>query len=170
MPLGVWECGVTANDLDDALALVKAELFPGRDLPDLKRVTTGVSGGRGKWAGGPPPKASPERGVWYPPVRRVTQPYPAVFAADLTLLPTREGGRRTAIGSGYRSIIRLMGTSQDFGMELRCDHNIEPGATGQVEVTVWAGDLFPTVKAGDAFEIREGPTVVGRGVTGPYSK
>jgi hypothetical protein len=161
---------VTAHDLDDALNLVKADMFPGRDLPAVKNVTAGVSRGLGAWAGASPPAASSARGVWYPRRPEVTKPYPAVFEAELRVLSAAEGGRRPAIGSGYRSLIRMDGTNQDFGMELDCTTDVQPGEIGPVVVTVWAGALFPPIQPGEGFEIREGPKVVARGTTRHYVK
>jgi hypothetical protein len=60
-------CGVTAFDLEDAMALVQTTLFPGKRLPRIARVTEDVDvSAITDW---PIPLHDPPiwRGVWFPP-------------------------------------------------------------------------------------------------------
>lgn len=80
------------------------------------------------------------------------------------LLSTGEGGRRLAIQSGYRSLIRFDGSNVDFGVELELDElPLAPGASGAALLSLWAADEPPEVAAGQRFELREGTRVVGHG-------
>ncbi len=67
--------------------------------------------------------------------------------------------------SGYRSLARFRGSEVDLGFELTLDSDrLEPGASGEGELSFWATDHVPAFEPGDPFEMREGERVVGRGV------
>ena len=84
--------------------------------------------------------------------------------AKLRLLPVEEGGRKTAIRSGYRSLIRFHGSDTDFGFQLDLDAGeLAPGDSGYGELSFWAAVELPSIKDIDEFEIREGSRVVGYG-------
>jgi hypothetical protein len=56
----------------------------------------------------------------------------------------------------------------DFGFELELDQTIAPGgiapgASGQAQISLWAIDDMPTLRTGQAFQVREGARVIGRG-------
>src|SRR5262245_59133763 len=86
------------------------------------------------------------------------------FLAQLTLLTSKNGGRASPLGDGYRSLIRFNRSHHVFGMQLNLPGTLGPGQTGEVEVRVLAPDELPLLKPGDGFDILEGLRVVGHGV------
>jgi len=91
-----------------------------------------------------------------------------VATARVRLLTAGEGGRRSPILSGYRSLLRFDSTEVDFGFELELESGLErngldPGGSGNVKLSMWATEHLPTLSPGTAFEIREGHRVVGHG-------
>jgi len=87
-----------------------------------------------------------------------------VLTAEVHLLPASEGGRTSAIRSGYRGICRI-GTSPIFiGFELELDAvSLAPGEKGVGQLSFWAEDQLPDVPTGTSLEIREGRNIVGIG-------
>jgi translation elongation factor EF-Tu-like GTPase len=84
------------------------------------------------------------------------------FDADLRLLPASEGGRETALRSGYRSIARFGGiNSEPWGVEITLDLRAEvaPGESALVHVTAWADPPLPT--GGTEILLYEGARLVG---------
>ena len=70
--------------------------------------------------------------------------------------------------SGYRSLLRLQGSSIDFGFELTLDTSsgadgIKPGCAGSGHLMFWALDELPMLEKGQRFEIYEGTRVIGFG-------
>ncbi len=87
-----------------------------------------------------------------------------LMRATVALVPTDQGGRATAIESGYRSLIRFDGTRGYFGFELTLDGPfLAPGARGGALLAFWAVDDLPKLSAGRGFELLEGRRVVGHG-------
>jgi translation elongation factor EF-Tu-like GTPase len=87
---------------------------------------------------------------------------------QLDLLPTSAGGRSTAVLSGYRSLLRFVESTTDFGFELELDtitnpNGIAPGSSGSGRISFWAAEQLPHLFQGQRFEIREGQRVVGHG-------
>jgi len=82
----------------------------------------------------------------------------------ISLLSTEEGGRTTDIRSGYRSLLRFSGTTNDIGYELTLDDvALAPGGKGTATLTFWAGDLLPALFNGQIFDLREGTKIIGYG-------
>jgi len=86
--------------------------------------------------------------------------------AEVHALPTSEGGRKSAMLSGYRP-------SHDFGKsghlndglhEYPASGRIEPGSSGRAHIWLLAADEnFGLLSVGDTFTVQEGGRVVGRG-------
>jgi translation elongation factor EF-Tu-like GTPase len=90
-----------------------------------------------------------------------------IFHADIRLLDTAHGGRRTPLCSGYRSLIRFGESDSDLGAEITFDpealpEGIAPGNVGRVTISTWA-DAPANLASGQVFELREGHGVVGSG-------
>jgi translation elongation factor EF-Tu-like GTPase len=86
------------------------------------------------------------------------------FDADLRLLPTAEGGRETALRSGYRSTVRFGGADGEmWGVEITLGERTElaPGESALVSMTAWADPPPPSV--GTAIRLYEGARLVGAG-------
>ncbi|KAB2807705.1 EF-Tu C-terminal domain-related protein [Phaeocystidibacter luteus] len=90
------------------------------------------------------------------------------FIAQLSYLPTGDGGRQTPARSGYRPHIefdhipgkRTTGMQRFIGQEW-----VEPGQTVEAEITVVSPKFFSgKIQVGDTFTFDEGPRVVGTGV------
>ncbi len=84
----------------------------------------------------------------------------SAFTAQVYLLSAKEGGRRTAIGTGYRPQFYLRTADVVGDMDFGQVGTAVPGQT--VEVTVALGRPTP-VEAGLGFAIREGGRTVGAG-------
>jgi hypothetical protein len=83
----------------------------------------------------------------------------------LRLLGSEEGGRSSAIRSGYCSLIHFNSVDGDFGCELTIPgDSLSPGGVAAVTATIWAGDQLPDLEDGTLFELREGGRVVGTGL------
>ena len=83
----------------------------------------------------------------------------------LRLLQTSEGGRRSPIRNGYSAVARFGHDETDFGFVLSMDRDeLAPGDEASGTVEIWAGEYLPHLEPGAPFEVREGPSVVGRGV------
>ena len=85
------------------------------------------------------------------------------------LLPTEDGGRSGPIRTGHRSLMRLEGTTLDFGFELElgldCSATgLAPGVSGDALLHLWAAEELPDVPPGRKLEIREGGRIVGTGI------
>ena len=83
------------------------------------------------------------------------------FEAQLTLLPTEQGGRRTPIRSGYmpnwwiptpegRDLVSA-------ALELIDGDEMRPGETGVVRVFPFAPELWRHLDVGTGIEMTEGP-------------
>ena len=91
---------------------------------------------------------------------------PHDIEAEVHALSTREGGRKTAMLSGYRP-------SHDFGRnghlndgmhEYPNGGRIEPGASGRALIWLLAADENQgLLSIGDEFTVQEGSRIVGRG-------
>lgn len=89
------------------------------------------------------------------------------IVADLYLLPTNAGGRRTGVGQGYRPRLYLADVSTDCSFDLAGDDEIFPGDKTEVKLRL----LFPEgakkfedkLSVGAQFELREGGRVVATG-------
>ena len=90
----------------------------------------------------------------------------AAFRADLTLLTPDEGGRRTPIRSGYRSMMRFGSKSSDppWGVTITFSQpvRLKPGDEAEVHVATWADDE-PVVTPGMTIYVCEGSRIVGTG-------
>jgi hypothetical protein len=70
--------GVTADSLDDALALVRQTVFGDAPLPPVRQVYEHVDTAMlTMWHIGPNSLPPTERGVWYPPIGRPIEMEPA---------------------------------------------------------------------------------------------
>lgn len=91
-----------------------------------------------------------------------------LIEVKIALLASKDGGRVSALSSGYRSLLRFEGCDVDFGFELEFapdQHRdgLNPGESGLARLSIWAVDELPALVAGQQFEIREGLRVVGYG-------
>jgi elongation factor Tu len=82
------------------------------------------------------------------------------FAAEVYLLSTAEGGRRTAFGSGYRPQFYFRTSDVSGLVELRAGGVGRPGESVELEVTL-GRPIAMTVGLG--FAIREGNRTIGAG-------
>ena len=86
------------------------------------------------------------------------------FHVTIRLLSTCKGGRRSAIKSGYRSLIRFDNSDDDFGFELTLEvDSLVPGEVANGTISIWASEYLPQISVGQSFEVREGSRVVGHG-------
>ena len=84
-------------------------------------------------------------------------------SAKIALLATQEGGRKTPISTGYRSMCRFRGV--DFSGTVQLPKSQSAMQPGQSEVTVDLRLEQPVaLENGQSFEIREAGKTVGRGV------
>lgn len=88
--------------------------------------------------------------------------------AELTLLSTEEGGRRTAIASGYRPNHVFEGTGDQghwFGQIVFDGDPMEPGESGPVSVDfMYRPGLRKYLAPGTQWRIQEGARLVGTAV------
>jgi translation elongation factor EF-Tu-like GTPase len=85
--------------------------------------------------------------------------------ATIQLLASDDGGRHSALRSGYRSLLRFENSEEDFGFELTLDDDsLRPGESGSGTISIWAEEGLPELSAGQRFEVKEGNRVVGNGV------
>jgi len=82
------------------------------------------------------------------------------FTADVLLLPTTEGGRRTPVTTGYRPQFYLRTASVSGVVDLAPAASAAPGERLSMAVTV---DKPVAVHRGLSFVIREGGKTVGAG-------
>ena len=88
-------------------------------------------------------------------------------SARVEFVPTQDGGRRSAVLSGYRPLLRFDGSDELFGLvEMHFDDptSVAPGASGLARVGFGAPEILPRLRADDQFEVLEGNRVVARGL------
>jgi translation elongation factor EF-Tu-like GTPase len=87
------------------------------------------------------------------------------FPVHIKLLSTADGGRKAALRSGYRSLIRFTDAQDDIGFQLDLigASDLAPGAEAEGVASVWAENVLPSQLKGRRFEVREGGRVVGQG-------
>jgi len=79
----------------------------------------------------------------------------------LALISTEDGGRQSAIVSGYRSLIRFVDSEAVYGVEIDLDGKVlEPGSAGVASAYIWAASSCPNEIR---FDLLEGARVVGTG-------
>jgi translation elongation factor EF-Tu-like GTPase len=84
--------------------------------------------------------------------------------AEITFLTPDEGGRQTAVFSGYRGQFYYRGEDHDAIQEYLDAKRVHPGETATAQLHFLHPELFiDRIGAGDDFEIREGLRVVARG-------
>ena len=94
-------------------------------------------------------------------------PFAAFIDAEIRLLTPEEGGRRSAISSGYRCncwVGHMSGESpayNDATVHLVGVDSIEPGETGRARVQPHFPDEWSHLDIGSQFELCEGPRVIG---------
>ena len=92
----------------------------------------------------------------------------AFLEAEIALRAPHEGGRRSAIRSGYRCSCRLNRDDHhvyhDASISLHEIEELSPGSTGFARVYPHHPDDWRGVVAGSTVELCEGPRVVGRAV------
>jgi len=95
-------------------------------------------------------------------------PLSAFIEADVYLLAPAEGGRRSAIASGYRCNCLLDerdredGTSYDATFLLLDTDRLEPGHTARARIRPHFPDSWTRVEIGTVVEMCEGRRAVGR--------
>jgi hypothetical protein len=101
----------------------------------------------------------------------VTEPQHSAFLeAEITLLAPAEGGRRSAIWSGYRPSFRLdhvdgeIRGTYDATIWLHGTDSLSPGSTARARVYPHLPDSWTDVIAGSRLELCEGARVVGRAI------
>ena len=86
--------------------------------------------------------------------------------AELTLRATEDGGRKTAIGTGYRPNWWLPGESERVNaggtVELVDADELVPGATGTIRIYPFVPEVWERIEVGARLEVNEGPRPVGR--------
>jgi elongation factor Tu len=108
------------------------------------------------------------RGIKHDQVRRgqvVTAPQSleprTAFECEVYILSKEEGGRRTAIFSGYRPQFYFRTTDVTGSAQLQGSEMALPGDNVRLAVTL---DKPIAVETGDRFALREGSRTIGRGV------
>lgn len=99
------------------------------------------------------------------PVAEPTEPRPRHVQAELTFLPTVEGGRESPVFSGYRGQLHYDDHDWDAEYAFIDRELIQPGETATAQLWLMSpeahrGRLVP----GKSFQIREGRRLVGSGV------
>ncbi len=85
--------------------------------------------------------------------------------ADIYYLTEREGGRRTAVASGYRGQFHYDNQDWDAGQQFLDKELCQPGDTVKVLLQTASPDFhIGKLFIGKDFEIREGVKVVGKGI------
>jgi len=91
-----------------------------------------------------------------------------LFRATLDVIPTEQGGRKTPFLAGYRPQFYVAGSEHCTSFMIQKIEGADkmvPGESGTVEAFLLFPDaLGVPVTAGTAFELREGHTVIARGV------
>jgi translation elongation factor EF-Tu-like GTPase len=91
---------------------------------------------------------------------------PGFIEAEATVLSAEEGGRRTAIFSGYRPNWRDAGSSDlNPGMgsvEIVGADSLAAGATGKITITTVPRSLWLGLASGSRLDMGEGPILVAR--------
>ena len=90
------------------------------------------------------------------------------FDGELYLLATAEGGRKTPLASGYRSIVRFGAEDSQppFGVEITFDAPavLDPGESAEVHFWCWGWkESEPAPPSGTRIFLYEGAQMVGRG-------
>lgn len=91
----------------------------------------------------------------------------ADFIATLTYKTTEQGGRKTAVQTGYRPQVKFdFDEMQTSGQQTFIDRELVfPGDTVEAEIKILAVDYFAnTLTEKMKFEFREGATVIGTGI------
>jgi len=84
--------------------------------------------------------------------------------AEIYYLTSKEGGRKSAVRSGYRGQFHYDGKCFDAGQEFINKDICEPGETVKVFIqTLSPNNHIGKFFVGKEFEIREGITIVGKG-------
>ena len=97
-------------------------------------------------------------------------PLEAFIVADVHLLTTAEGGRRSGIASGYRCTCFIghiqdgKPTYNDAAFYFSDQTILHPGGTARARVRPLIPDSWSHLAVGDRFELSEGPRVIGRAV------
>ena len=86
------------------------------------------------------------------------------FEAEVTLLRTEEGGRKTAVSWGYRPQLFYEGEDWDAEHEYPDVERLNPGETTRVLVRLCNPPCHVgRIQVGTAFQLREGGRIVGFG-------
>jgi translation elongation factor EF-Tu-like GTPase len=93
-----------------------------------------------------------------------TYPYPPDVEAEITFVPTVEGGSKTAALSGYRPQFYFGGFDYDADQEYPDVESVAPGQTARAYLRFLNPDYIAgQVFSGMEFQVREGARVVARG-------
>jgi translation elongation factor EF-Tu-like GTPase len=91
-------------------------------------------------------------------------PYPPDVEAEITFVPTEEGGRKTPALSGYRPQFYFGGFDYDADQEYPDVESVAPGQTARAYLRFLSPDyIVGQVFSGMEFQVREGARVVARG-------
>lgn len=87
------------------------------------------------------------------------------FKAYLTLLPTKDGGRKTGIMDGYRPNFSFNTKKMYCGIiALKADKEIKPGTSDAADIHLLSAETIPKeLSKGDTFSIKEGNHNIGSG-------
>ncbi|HWN96615.1 MAG TPA: elongation factor Tu [Methylomirabilota bacterium] len=90
--------------------------------------------------------------------------YPPDIEAEITFVPTEQGGRKTLAFSGYRPQFYYEGNDWDAIHEYPDVESVHPGQTARTLLRFLSPDShIGRVHPGMEFQIREGARVVGHG-------
>jgi elongation factor Tu len=93
-----------------------------------------------------------------------TYTHPPDIEAEITFVPTAEGGRRTSVLSGYRPQFFFDGFDFDADHEYPDVESVAPGQTARAYLRFFSPDyILGKISAGSEFVIREGHRVVAHG-------
>jgi translation elongation factor EF-Tu-like GTPase len=85
----------------------------------------------------------------------------ASFGAELELIPTDDGGRRSPVSSGYRPVALLDGESHEVAIYFDGPPTM-PGQTIGVSVIPLRIDFWRRLEIGEAIPLAEGKRSIGR--------
>jgi translation elongation factor EF-Tu-like GTPase len=93
-----------------------------------------------------------------------TYPYPPDIEAEITFVPTEQGGRKSPAISGYRPQFYFGGFDYDAEQEYPDVESVAPGQTARAYLRFFSPDYIAgKISVGDEFQVREGLRVYAHG-------
>jgi elongation factor Tu len=90
--------------------------------------------------------------------------FPPDIEAEITFVPTEQGGRKTPVFSGYRPQFFYDGIDSDALQEYPDVECVAPGETARALLRFYCPDLHAgRISVGMEFQVREGKQIVAHG-------